>query len=127
MGVEPAQLPLATWITLSCLAAVCVSASLIAVLQCSRVQKLVRALIATPPSDAKLAEVLADQAALFSTLEKLTTTVKRLSSRSGMREIRERDSPPPPGASKAEVRRYYNFPHDGPDFARHQLQLVPKE
>jgi len=125
MADAPQQLLLATLITSICLAAVCVSACLIAVSRCSQVTRLVHELKSTPLSDAKLAALSAEQAELFSTLEKLTTTVKRLSSRSGMRELREQKlGPPPPGAPKSEVRRYYQFPNDGPDFARHQLQLV---
>jgi len=128
--MDAAQPPwlLATLITSICFSALCASACWIAVLRCSQMVRSLRALIATPPSETKLAALSADQAELFSTLEKLTTTVKRLSSRSGMQQLRERDpGPPPPGASKAEVRRYYGFTHDGPEFAKHQLQLVPKE
>lgn len=66
----------------------------------------------TPTSDAALARIAADQAELFSTLEKLTTTVKRLSSRKGMQELREeRAQPeaPPKGAAKADLYRHYGF------------------
>jgi hypothetical protein len=72
--------------------------------------KWARGLVTTKTSDAALAQINADLAESFSTLEKLTTTVKRLSSRHGMQDMRERRStqgPPPPGASKAEVRKYY--------------------
>lgn len=69
------------------------------------------------PTSGQLATVLADQAELFSALEKLTTTVKRLSSRAGMQDHREKLSaeasaataPPPPGTPKAELRRYYGL------------------
>jgi hypothetical protein len=107
-----------------------VTACWIAVSRASRHSKLLRELAQMPPSDANLAKALADQAELFSTLGKLTTTVKRLSSRAGMEDIRSRrqgDDAPPPGASKAEVRRHYGFTRDGPAFAAHQLTLVPKE
>lgn len=80
----------------------------------------------TPPSDAgKMAQLEADQAALFSTLEKLTTTVKRVSSRQGMRDLRARDEGPPPvGASKADLLRYYGMHGKlGPDFTRAQQNL----
>lgn len=54
-----------------------------------------------------------DQASLSSTLEKLTTTTKRLTSRAGMRELREKSSQsgnaPPIGTSKAELRRHYGL------------------
>lgn len=67
----------------------------------------------------------ADQAALFSTLEKLTTTVKRLSSRNGMRELRETHATAPPhGASKAQLREFYGISRmSGPEQAQHQLEL----
>lgn len=82
----------------------------------------------TPTSDAVLAQMQADQAALFSTLEKLTTTVKRVSSRAGMRDLREREhaapEAPPVGASKAELLRHYGMSGKiGPAFAQAQLEL----
>lgn len=83
----------------------------------------------TSETPAALAAVQADQAVLFSTLEKLTTTMKRLSSRAGMRELREKEqadsnSAPPPGASKAEVLRFYKMAGKvGPEFARAQQEL----
>lgn len=91
-----------------------------------------------PPStstlDARIAQVLADQAELFSTLEKLTTTVKRLSSRQGMRDAREesrssRDSNPPPvGAAKVDLLRYYGMAgKTGPNFAQAQLDLERRQ
>lgn len=93
-------------------------------------RKWLRGLVLTKTSDAKLAAIQADQAELFSTLEKLTTTVKRLSSRAGMQDVRERHSststPPPPGTPKAELRRYYGMQgKSGPEIARHQLTMVP--
>lgn len=82
---------------------------------------------ATQNSDAlTLAQLAVDQAALFSTLEKLTTTVKRLSSRHGMRDLRERErtEAPPVGTPKAELLRHYGFAGKaGPDFARQQLEF----
>jgi hypothetical protein len=77
-------------------------------------------------SDAALAQLQADQAALFSTLEKLTTTVKRLSSRNAMRERREQPAGarPPPGTPKAELLRYYGMAgKTGPAFAQAQMDL----
>lgn len=71
----------------------------------TQLQRWARKRVMTETSDAKLAGVLADQAELFSTLGKLTTTVKRLSSRHGMQDLRERHSspagPPPLGDKKA--------------------------
>lgn len=83
----------------------------------------------TPTSDIRtaLAQVQVDQAALFSTLEKLTTTVKRLSSRNGMRELRserETTEAPPLGASKADLLRHYGMRGKvGPEFARAQQEM----
>lgn len=82
----------------------------------------------TPGSDAALAAIAADQAALYSTLEKLTTTVKRLSSRAGMQDLRERESqpaaPPPVGTDKAALYRHYGIAGKTPrQIAQHQLDL----
>lgn len=83
----------------------------------------------TQPSASALAEVQADQAALFSTLEKISTTVKRLSTRQGMRESRERaqadpGAAPPPGTPKAELYRHYGIAGKTPrQIAQHQLDL----
>lgn len=84
----------------------------------------------TPPSDTALAQVMADQAELFSTLGKLTTTVKRLSSRQGMQDVRARreaedsNSAPPVGTSKADLLRYYGMSGKvGPAFAQAQREL----
>lgn len=81
------------------------------------------------PSESQMAALAADQAALYSTLEKLTTTVKRLSSRQGMRDARARDGgeAPPQGTSKAELLRYYGMTGKvGPAFAQAQLDLEAK-
>lgn len=81
----------------------------------------------TPPSAPDLARVEADQAELFSTLAKLTTTVKRLSSRAGMQELRAnrgQGDVPPVGTSKAELLRHYGMLGKiGPSFAQAQLDL----
>ena len=62
----------------------------------------------TSATPSELASLQADVASLFSTLEKLTTTVRRLSSRQGMRDLREREAGPPPiGTPKSELRKYY--------------------
>lgn len=88
----------------------------------------------TPSSEVQLAlaSVQVDQAALFSELEKITTTVKRLSSRQGMRDSREREraqssEAPPTGTPKAELLRYYGMSGKvGPAFAQAQLELERK-
>lgn len=83
----------------------------------------------TPPSEAHLARLEADQAELFSTLEKLTTTVKRLSSRAGMQDVRARSAQaeqaaPPKGAPKADLLRHYGMSGKvGPAFAQAQLDI----
>lgn len=69
-----------------------------------------RALSRKPPSESTLAKLAVDQAELFSSVESLATTVKRLSSRRGMQELRSSraaSEAPPPGASKAELREFY--------------------
>lgn len=80
-----------------------------------------------PPSDPKWAQLETDQAELFSTLGKLTTTVKRLSSRAGMQDVRARGEAreaPPKGTSKAELLRFYGMSGKvGPSFAQAQLEL----
>lgn len=88
----------------------------------------------TPSSlpQSALAQVQVDQAALFSELEKITTTVKRLSSRQGMRDLRERErgeslEAPPVGTSKAQLLKYYGMSGKvGPAFAQAQLELERK-
>lgn len=80
---------------------------------------------ATPNSvQAQVAQLQTDQAALFATLEKLTTTVKRLSSRNGMRDLRDRaEEPPPIGTPKSELRKFYGIAaKSGPEQAAEQLQ-----
>lgn len=79
------------------------------------------------PSRSEIASLRADVDSLCSTLEKNSTTLKRLSSRQGMRELRERKesgSVPPRGAGKAELLRHYGFSGKvGPAFAQAQLQM----
>lgn len=79
--------------------------------------------------ESRLAEMSAEVASLSSSFEKVARLQSRLNSRAGMRELRERDrtAPPPVGAGKGELRRYYGLTRDGPDFARRQLQIVPND
>jgi len=82
--------------------------------------------------ESSLRDLAAEVASLSSSYEKVAKLVTRLNSRAGMRELRsERDAseaaPPPLGASKAELRRHYGLNTSGPDFARRQMSLVPKE
>lgn len=119
--------PLVMAITSLLVSASCAVACWIAVSRSSQLAKSLSDALTTPPSDAKLAQVLADQAELSSTLERLTTTIKRLSSRAGMEDLRSRrasevDGPPPIGADKATLRRYYGLQQSGPEFARAQLR-----
>ena len=82
--------------------------------------------------ESRLAQVEADQASLFSTLGKLTTTVKRVSSRAGMQELRGEgrgDRPPPPGSPKHVVREYYRARGivAGPREVQQRLGLVSND
>lgn len=69
---------------------------------------------------------------LNSSFDALMDSHKRLRSRSGMRELREKDQqregePPPPGASKEEVRAYYGLSGKvGPDWARQQMSIAKR-
>lgn len=112
---------LAMAITSILLAAACAIA-------CSRLaSRCTRALKRRPPSDATLVRLATDQAALSSSLESLAATVKRISSRHGMRELRSSraaSEAPPPGAPKAEVLAFYGLRgKSGPAFAQAQLSL----
>lgn len=84
----------------------------------------------TPISDANYAKVQAEMAELYVTLEKLTTTVKRSSSRHAMQDRRERETGRgtldsfPIGTPKATLLRAVGMSGKlGPDFARAQQQL----
>jgi ABC-type nitrate/sulfonate/bicarbonate transport system substrate-binding protein len=59
----------------------------------------------------RFAKVESDQAELFSTLQRLTTTLRRLSSRAGMEDLREKraSAPPPQGTPKAQLREFYKL------------------
>lgn len=109
MTVKDAALLLLITSTLSiCLA-------VFSVVRCSKLasrfielRRWVRSQITTPPSDAKLNALLADQVALSSALQSVGKTVKRMSSRSGMDELRaERKNGPPPLGNKAAAKAYY--------------------
>lgn len=99
----------------------------------TRAAKPPRSQEATPssPPASELASLREDVASLYSVLEKNSTTLKRLSSRQGMRDLREREqseggpsTPPPVGASKAEMLRYYGMSGKvGPAFAQAQLEF----
>jgi len=75
--------------------------------------------------ESRLLELAAEVSSLSLTFEKVNRQMLRLNSRAGMRELRsEPPGPPPPGASKAEIRKYYGLTREGPDFAKRQLELV---
>jgi len=100
-------------------------------LRCSRLASTVTALLKLSPSapQKEIADIQVDVSALFSTMEKLCTTVNRLSSRQGMRDLRSRTAEPevpPPGAPKAELYKHYGFGMNGPGFAQRQLELERK-
>lgn len=81
----------------------------------------------------RLQSLEADQVALSSTLEKLCTSVKRLTSRAGMQDLRSRreestEATPPVGASKADLLRHYGMAGKvGPAFAAAQQELELKK
>lgn len=80
--------------------------------------------------ESRLADLSAEVASLSSSFEKVATAVTRQNARAVMRDRRSgpaASEPPPIGASKAELRRYYGLNQSGPDFAKRQLSLVPKE
>jgi len=60
-----------------------------------------------PPSESTLQRLSVDQAALASSLESLATTVKRMSSRRGMQELRSSRAASDPfaGLSKDDIKR----------------------
>lgn len=62
---------------------------------------------------------------LESSFDSLMESHKRLRSRAGMRELRERRAAAAPGvgASKADLMRHYGFGQVGPAFAQRQLEL----
>lgn len=95
----------------------------------SLASRVTRALNRKPPSESTLSKVVADVADLNSSFQSLARTLKRLSSRHGMQELREHrataEAPPPIGTSKAELRRYYGLQASGPEFAKRQLSIVP--
>lgn len=83
----------------------------------------------TPSSDG-LPSVRAELAELSSAVESLATTVKRLSSRQGMADLRARrkdeqqSAQPPVGAPKAELYRHFGLlGKAGPAFARRQMDI----
>lgn len=75
--------------------------------------------------ESRLADVQAELAVLSSSFEKVSMQLARQNSREGMRRLRgsRADSPPPPGASKAELRKYYGLQAVGPEFTRQQQAL----
>ena len=64
----------------------------------------------TPISDERYAKLQAEMAELYSTLESLTTTVKRISSRQALRDRQEKGTDPdelPVGTPKEILRKKY--------------------
>lgn len=118
-------------ITLTCLN-LCVAALVVAAWRRVSASTRSRRQPESPPAipNSALASLQADQAALYSSFEKMAVTVKRLSARHAMREAREQnDSPsvPPVGTSKAELLRHYGMSGKvGPAFARAQMELEMK-
>ena len=130
MELADALLLLITGTTSALLAAVSVAAYLRRASPSTRRAKLPPSLPATESFESRFAQIEADQAELFSTLQKLTTSMKRLSSRAGMQDLRERrgNEPPPVGTPKTELRKFYGVAGmNGPEQARRQLSLVREE
>jgi len=81
--------------------------------------------VLTQTSDAHYAKLRAEMLELCVALEKTNTTVKRLSSRAGMADVRERraNEPPPLGTPKAQLRLHYGLLGKTPqEIAKIQLQ-----
>jgi len=69
-----------------------------------------RALKRKSPSESTLLRLEADQTALSSSLETVMRTVKRMAGRHAVQDFRARaDDGPPPGTSKAELRRHFGL------------------
>lgn len=103
---------LENWLLWSCLAMTLLSmcTAVVCAVACSRLaSRCIRALNRKPPSESTLAKLATDQAELFSSFESLATTVKRISSRRGMQELRsDRADQAEPGIlSKNELRKRY--------------------
>lgn len=133
MVVNVALLSLCIAILSLLLAATCAVACWRAVSRCTQLMSALREVQKTPTSAARFETLEAEQAEFVSSLQKLSTTVKRLSSRYGMADLRERRAneegdAPPVGAPKAELRAWASRKvgaqiGQGPDFARRQLEL----
>jgi len=121
---------MANWVLWCLLGTTILSASCAVgcVVACLRLgSRCTRVLKRRPPSELTLSQLAADQAALHSSFQSMATTVKRMSSRAGMAELRSRPAAseaPPLGATKAELRRHYGLTAAGPEFAKRQLSLV---
>jgi len=129
MGLTAAQFSLAMALCSICLAAVSVFVSWREASRSTAARKWLRGQQLTKASEPRLAKLEADQAELFSTLQKLTTSMRRLSSRAGMQDLRERSAaePPPLGTPKAQLREHYGLNGLKPaDIARRQMSLVPQ-
>lgn len=86
------------------------------------------------PTSGQLAQLQADQAELFASLEKISQTMKRLSSRAAVQDHRARrnesdsNSPAPPvGASKDDLRRHYIPGMNHQEVARAAQARIAKE
>lgn len=110
MAENALQSLLLTVILLTSLAVISAAVACWQAFRSTRLTNSLRAQLQTPTSAARLETLAAEQAEFASSLQKITTTVKRLSSRYGMAELRERradEEPPPVGAPKAQLRMFY--------------------
>jgi hypothetical protein len=123
MGLNAAQWSLITWIASLSFVAGYVVARWITASRAIPARKSKHSEPATPLSDATLAQLQADQVALYSSLEKIANTVKRMASRHDRRD--EREQPPiNSSSSKADVLRSLGMAGKvGPQFAQAQLEI----
>lgn len=113
---DAALFSLATAITSLCLVAAYAVASWKRASAATRKPKSAPDSPTIPSSEGRFARIEADLVELFSALERITSELKRISSRQVRREEREAaretpraDAAPPPGATKAELRRHYGL------------------
>jgi len=137
MVISAALLSLCIAILSLLLGATCAVVCWRAVSRCTQLMNALREVQRTPTSAARFETLEAEQVEFASSLQKISKTVKRLSSRYGMEELRERrgneeTDAPPIGAPKTELRAWASRKvgaqiGQGPEFARQQLKYERSE
>jgi len=122
MGLNAAQWLLLTWIATISFAAGYVAARWRWASPATRPKNAKPLPAPTPPSEGTLAQMQADQVALFSAVEKIANTVKRISSRHAMQETRAQDSQELTGSKADMLRKLGMAGKVGPQFAQAQLE-----